>query len=345
MRSVAVVGGGIGGLVLANLLSSTGWPVEVYEGARALPEKGSALGMWPDAMRVFDSLGLADDIRRAGHPQQSAEVRDPGGALLSRIAARGETVMISRVALLNALLTDRVRIHFGTRVTDVGALDHDVIVGADGINSVVREAVTGEHIESRDLDVSVILGEFAGATDMFTEYWGPGRSFGITPLSRDRRDWHAAYRSPRPGAAQAKQEVDDPLGFVAALYESWCGEVTDAIASTIPETVTRYHVRTMPRIGRWYRGNVVLLGDAVHAMAPNLGRGACETILDAEALARALTAVGPDELSDMEKGFRRYQRDRRGSAYRIALASRMMCRAGMLDRGAGVRDLAMRLSP
>lgn len=55
MRSVAVVGGGIGGLVLANLLSSTGWPVEVYEGARALPEKGSALGMWPDAMRVFDS--------------------------------------------------------------------------------------------------------------------------------------------------------------------------------------------------------------------------------------------------------------------------------------------------
>ncbi|GAB11217.1 putative oxidoreductase [Gordonia araii NBRC 100433] len=339
MGRVAIVGGGIGGLTLAGLLSGEGWSVDVFERSAGLPDMGSALGMWPDAMAVLSQLGIADDVRRTGHPQGSAEIRDFAGRLLSQIPARGETVMISRVALLEALYSavgPATTVHFGSEIENTVGLDHDVIVGADGVNSRVRRSVAGSETEARALGVSVVIGQFDGTTDMFTEYWGPGKSFGITPLSADRCDWHAAYRSPAPGTAAAEREEADPLAFVVDAYSSWADPVPPTIGRTIGETVLRYHVRTTPRQRHWYRGNTVLIGDAVHAMAPNLGRGACETILDAAALARVLGVS-----DDVASAFQRYRRDRRSSAYRIAAASRVMCRLGMLDGGAALRNLAM----
>lgn len=346
MKTVGIVGAGIGGLTLANLLSGQGWTVEVFERASGLPSKGSALGMWPDAMEVFSEIDVAEAIRRAGHPQSAAEVRGPSGRLLKHIPARGETVMISRVALLEALYTEGLTVHFDSEIVDPTQLNHDVIIGADGINSSIRTFVVGTEVHTRDLHVGVILGQFDGTTDMFTEYWGPGRSFGITPLSSARRDWHAAYRAPRQGTSAAALELDDPLRFVAESYQSWNDDVSAAIAATIDDSVTHYHVRTTPRLRRWHRDNVVLIGDAVHAMAPNLGRGACETILDAAALSKALVALHQNNETDrLPAAFAKYQRQRRGPAHRIASASRIMCRAGMLERGAALRNLAMRISP
>lgn len=340
------MGAGIGGLTLANLMRQQGWQVDVYERESGLPSKGSALGMWPDAMEVFDTIGAADAIRQSGHPQGSAEIRDPSGRLLKHLPARGETVMISRVALLESLYRDDLGIHFGVDIANPAELDHDLIIGCDGISSVTRTFVVGHEVATDDLGVSVILGQFGGTTDMFTEYWGPGGSFGITPLSRERRDWHAAFRSPARGTTESEFEVSDSLGFVANRYATWNGDVTDAIAATLPDTVMRYHVRTTPRLRTWHRDNIVLIGDAVHAMAPNLGRGACETVLDAAALAQALAeADARNTPANISAALTRYQRKRRGPAYRIALASRLMCRAGMLTRGAAMRNALMRITP
>lgn len=85
----------------------------------------------------------------------------------------------------------------------------------------------------------------------------------------------------------------------------------------------------------------MLIGDAVHDMAPNLGRCACETIFDAATLAGELARV--DDPRDLAPAFENYRRTRRAKAYRIATASRVMCRLGMLTRGTSIRNLLPRL--
>lgn len=348
MKSIAIVGGGIGGLTLAGLLADSGWHVDVLERNPELPAKGSALGMWPDAMEVLERLDVAAEVRAEGHPQGRAEIRTHRGRLLSGLDARGETVMISRVALIDALARRTPQVRFGSVIRSADELDHDVVVGADGVSSSLRAYVAGEEVPSRDSGVSVVIGEFDGMTNMFTEFWGPGGSFGITPLSTTRRDWHAAFREPlttHQSVSAASSVATDSLAMVRQAYADWTGEVVAAIAASDPASVLRYRVRTVPTMGRWYRENVVLLGDSVHAMPPNLGRGACETMLDAATLARELHNLRETSAEALNAAFGRYQRARRRPAQRIALASAVMCRVGMIRRGVAVRNAAMRLSP
>ena len=253
--------------------------------------------------------------------------------------------MVSRVALLNALHDIAGPVEFSATVTDPTALPHDVVIGADGVNSAIRRYVSGSDIVPRNLGITVVIAQFPGVTEMFTEYWGPGGSFGITPLSSDRCDWHAAYRSPKSGTPEAEHERDDPLGYVLDRHAEWTDDVTSAIESSAPGTSLDYHVRTVPRFRGWHRGNVALIGDAVHAMAPNLGRGACETMLDAADLADRLGDLETDSTTAVDRAFAEYERARRGPAHRIAAASRLMCRAGMMSRGTGVRNLLMKAMP
>lgn len=318
----------------------------MFERATALPSSGSALGMWPDAMATLERLDAADVVRTLGHPQDSAEVRDHHGRLLTRIPGQqGETVMVSRVALLHALHDIVGTVEFGSAVTDPSTLPHDMVVGADGINSVIRRHVAGREIVARDLGVTVVIAQFPGVTEMFTEYWGPGGSFGVTPLSIDRCDWHAAYRSPRPGSREAEWERDDPIGFAHDKYAGWTDNVTAAIGASTPDTVLTYHVRSIPVFHGWHRDNVVLIGDAVHAMAPNLGRGACETMLDAAALADAVTDVDPASRRSLDRAFATFEKARRPKVHRVATASRIMCRAGMMTHGVWARNLALKALP
>ena len=141
-------------------------------------------------------------------------------------------------------------IRFGCPITDLDLLDHDVIVGADGIGSIVCDALVERPCAPVDLGVNVLIGQFPGATDTFTEYWGPGSSFGVTPLSTDRCDWQVAYRTSAEAAAQ------DSHRFVIELYRGWDPSVEAALRETYPDSLIHYRIRTMPRFRRIYRAAI-----------------------------------------------------------------------------------------
>lgn len=341
MTTAAIIGGGIGGLATAALLTQRGWEVEVFERAPSLPTTGTALGMWPEAMAVLERVGAADAVREIGIDQRIAEIRNAEGHRLGpEVRAKGAAVIISRPRLLESLAACAPAVRFGDRRSGIDGLGHDVIVGADGIGSVVRTHVVGHEVAPRPLGVDVLIGRCPGDTDVFTEYWGPGRLFGVTPRDGGYINWYSEF-DPRAVPPGTPDPDEDPRGFLRGMYRGWAPRVVETIEGIEVESALHYRSRDLPRLPRIVRGNVGLIGDAAHAMAPNLGRGACETLLDAAALADALGAAA-DFDGNPAPTLRAYETARRSAGQRTMLLSRAMRHVALSSRLRTPRDLLLR---
>uniref|UniRef100_A0AAU2JIQ7 FAD-dependent monooxygenase n=1 Tax=Streptomyces sp. NBC_00049 TaxID=2903617 RepID=A0AAU2JIQ7_9ACTN len=333
--SAVVVGAGVGGLATAIGLRRAGWTVTVLERRTTLERYGTAFGIHPTAQAALDRLGLGDALRARGVPYRNARIRRPDGKVLAalplerieRKAGRPE-LLISRPYLIGALLAelDRlggVRIGYGQHLTgqhltgrhltDPAALDADLVVGADGINSAVRTAYFGHRSAPCTIGTVAWIGIAGFETGLYGETWGEGRFFGMTPVEPGRTNWYATV----PEATTAQQVRD--------AFAGWHDPIPRVLAETDPETWIRYEMRHLhPALPSFTAGGrVALVGDAAHAMTPNLGQGACTALLDAEALARAVAARGP---AGLPEALRAYDTERRRSAQRIAFGSRNLHR-------------------
>lgn len=336
-HSAAVVGAGIGGLAIANYLVQHGWSVDVFERSASLPATGTALGMWPEALAALDAIGCGDRVRSVGAEQRTGAIKARDGSVIANITShRGSTYLISRPPLLAALadtLPDGV-VTYSSTVSDAAALSgYDVVIGADGVNSRIRTTVAGREVAPRFLGVSALIGWAPGATDSATETWGDGRIFGVTPRDGNRTNWFSAY----------SEDIDteppaDTADMLRRKHIGWHRGVTDVLDRLDEESIVHYRVKEMPPLRNYVAGNVVLIGDAAHAMAPNLGRGACETLVDSVALGRALTEHGVTE------GLRRYDAQRRKHTQRLVRGANLMCRLAMATRYTGARNSALRFA-
>lgn len=326
---VEIIGGGIGGLALAALLRRLGRRVRVHERASALPETGTALGMWPAAMTVLDRLGVGDRVREHGVAQRVGDLRRPDGTVLARVDTGRDVWLVTRPQLLGWLAAAAGAVEFDSTfaqdrpwVRGGGAL----VVGADGVHSVVRGALDDAPVIRPGATI------WRGAADLprttASETWGPGALFGMTPQPSGRTNWFAMVRQP---PEQQPQELPD-------LFGRWHGEVRDVIGATDPSTTLRHEAVLAPRLRRYAGGRVVLIGDAAHAMMPNLGRGACETLLDADTLAALLTEY------PVEEALARYDAARRCVSRRVVLVSSAMARVATATRGRRPRDLLLRVA-
>ncbi|KAF0962837.1 FAD-dependent monooxygenase [Rhodococcus sp. T7] len=334
-HSAAVLGGGIGGLAVAGYLHRAGWHVDVFERADALPASGTALGMWPQALDALDAIGAGDRVRTLGSPQHRGSLLRPDGSVIGTIDNRDRIAyLLSRPALLATLagtLPDGM-ISFGTPAPALDALtDHDVVIGADGLRSPTRTQLFGDKFEPRYVGATAWRGWVPGHRDSVSETWDADALFGITPRDGDLVNWFACIRTDagQPGG----------LDFLRSRFGGWHADVRAVLEAATPDAMLHHDLYESPALPSYVSGTTALLGDAAHAMAPNLGRGACEALVDAVTLGRFLAAD-----TDIQTALRRYDRTRRPATRRLMRGSRAMSAVAMTGRLRPLRDLTVKLA-
>jgi 2-polyprenyl-6-methoxyphenol hydroxylase-like FAD-dependent oxidoreductase len=349
MKAV-IVGGGIGGLASALALARRGWQVEVLERAPEFTEVGAGLSLWPNGLRALDALGVGEPVRQHAALEGQGGIQDVAGQWLARTNAAemarryGPTVMIHRADLL-ALLCAAVpaeALRSGVTVTGVrpdGTVAHsggesraDLVVGADGINSVTRGSVRLDAPPPRYVGYTawrMITPPVPGGES--SESWGAGERFGYVPLADGRVYCFATANAP----------VGADGGGLPGLrrrFAGWHDPIPALLEAADPGAVLHDDLYELPLLAAYTSGKVALVGDAAHAMTPNLGQGAGQALEDAVVLAK--TADGPG-------GLGAYDRLRRPRTQKIALRSRRIGAAAQWASPPAVilRNTALRLLP
>ena len=358
MRAL-VVGGGIGGLATAIALAQAGHEPLVFERASALEAVGAGIALSPNAVAALERVGVADEVRRRGYAPRHALVLNRRGRVLSELpyAERGwEMLGVHRAdlqeALVGALPEEALRLRTActgferldgrvrVRLADGGTEEGDVLVGADGIHSVVRSGLFGDS-ELRYSGHSAwraVTERLPSVSDeRFSESWGPGARFGLVPIGGGRLYWFVAEDAPEGAPAP-----DVPLEHLRRRFADWHDPIPAVLDATDESSLSRTFVYDRRPSKRWGEGRVTLLGDAAHPMTPNLGQGAAQALEDAVVLGAELGRGG-----DAEEALRRYERRRLRRANAIVRQSFQAGRVAQLasPRACAVRDFVVRALP
>jgi 2-polyprenyl-6-methoxyphenol hydroxylase-like FAD-dependent oxidoreductase len=341
MEAITIVGGGVAGLALAAGLDPERFDVTLYEQRPGLPPVESSLAMWPEAQGALAVLEILPAIRQAAARFGGMALRDGAGKAWVSPEVRG-VLGVSRAELLKLLEAAVPKsVHRVTERLDhipaTGPLAAGLLVGADGVHSVLRRAFWGSRAEATltpYLALRGVLPESAG-TDEGGEYWGRGNLFGIAPASGKGTYWYASFRSEEgPG----RVDVSEALRQARERFAGGAPAILRVLEAATPEASLAQRIWTVPMLTSYVRPGAVLVGDAAHGMTPNLGRGACEALVDAVTLAELLNTQSAPE------AFKAYNSQRVARTQLLRLASAGMTRLALADRGQPLRDRLLRLA-
>jgi len=363
-RHILIAGGGIGGLTLACALRKAGLSATVFERAEALRPVGAGITVQMNAMAALRSLGLADAVAEAGATVTSAATLRHSGQTLARMPFEelqrefGVPMIAIHRARLQAVLLAQAgeeHVHTGRAVkgvhdegqkvsvelSDGSTATGDLLVGADGLHSVVRREVLGDaplrysgYTSWRGVAKAASLVE----PGIVSETWGPGARFGIVPIGHGEVYWFATVNAPAGG----RDEPGRARAHLLERFGGWHAPIASLLEATAEEHLVRTDINDRPPVTRWSKGRVTLLGDAAHPMTPNMGQGGCQAIEDAVVLAGCLARE-----ADVPAALAAYERRRIERANSFVLRSHQFGRVTQLESSAGrfVRDTLMRLIP
>lgn len=352
------MGGGIGGLATAAFLRRAGFASTVYEQAPEVGEVGAGLVVAPNAARALRKLGVMDQLcERAVQLDTGWEFRrwEDGSVLSSENLSANcgrlygeQTYTVHRADLLRAIASSVPRQaisighkcvgldqrHGDMQLTFVNGkqAEADIVVGADGIHSVVRSALFGIAPATysgmcafRSLVPAGLAPEFA-RRPVQTLWIGPGRHLVHYPVSAGEQINLVAFAPAGDYTVESWTATATVDEFLAEFCE-WDPRLTALIRAS--GTPGRWALLDRPPLARWSEGRATLLGDAAHPMFPFLAQGAAQAIEDAAVLARCLA----DGIDDPAEALRRYERIRIVRTARIQTVSHDRARLNHLPDG------------
>jgi salicylate hydroxylase len=333
MTEIAIIGGGIGGLAAAAFLHRAGLPATVYEQAAQLREVGAGVVVAPNAAGLLRALGVLDEFaERAVVLETGWEFRRwQDGSVLSAedLATRCEALFGERTYTAHrADLLDAVRravpassVRLGKRCValsqdgprhtlrfaDGASAEADVAIGADGIHSMVRAALTEPVPPAysglcafRALVPADEAPEFARRPAQ-TLWLGPGHHLVHYPVSAGKFVNLVAF-APAGNYTTESWTATATVGELLAEFAGWDERLVALLRAA--GTPGRWALLDRAPLTRWSSGTVTLLGDAAHPMFPFFGQGAAQAVEDGAALARCLAA----DPADPAAALRRYEK-------------------------------------
>lgn len=343
-----IIGGGIGGLTLAVAMQQLDLEATVYEAAPKIREVGAGILLGVNAMLVLKALGLHQKVQAAGKVMIQGQITDPGYKLLQALPFKAmeekfglSSVLIHRAKLQSILLQELSDTTIKTNHKAIELLEGDqpiikfenntqivadFIIGADGINSVIRQQLFPES-RPRYSGQTCWRGmvEYQLPTHLkkvVTEIWGRKGRFGFAEIEENVVYWYAVKKAPQGEKDSAEFIMNELLD----TFEDFGEPVQDIIVSTILSTIIRNDLSDIKPMKKWHKGNICLLGDAIHATTPNLGQGGAQSIEDGLALARCLK-----NNTSINTAFENFKRIRYAKASFVVNQSRLVGQIAHLD--------------
>lgn len=354
---VSIIGAGIGGLTLANALTQRGVQVSIFERTPVINAIGAGIILPPNAMLIFDALGLSDAIKACGHAVERYCIKSKNGKTFNQLyvteTGKNPAVAIARPhlhhILTSAVPTSSLNLGFSLseldpvqricRFENGQYVHYQTLVGADGIRSRVREAIFGEE-PLRDANQAcfrglVTIDGLEMLSSQFYELWGEGVRFGFVRVNHSQFYWYATFSNNSNHAFDASTPLLEQL---KAKFTDWWWPVSTLLQAQSPKEVIETPLFDRKPATKWYNNaGVVLLGDAIHPTTPNLGQGAAMAIESAYSLADVIAMDGTSPL------FSDYQSQRQKRTTMINQKSWMIGRMANVSHPllCRLRDMAM----
>ena len=344
--SVAIIGAGIGGLTAAASLRRAGLDVAVYEQAAKFTRLGAGIQQTPNSVMVLRQLGLEDRLRDAGYQPSVMHYRDSvtGDILWEKAqGAKAEEkfgaphLLLHRGDLHEALasIVPADVVHLGRKLAtfrqdetgvvmrfdDGSEARADVMIGADGVHSIVREALFGPEkprytgrVAYRTVFPSALLN--GAVIDGSAKWIGPDRHIVIYYVNPREDEIYFVTSTPEPGFSVESWSAAGDMDTLRTAYRDFHPEVRTVLDAC--PAAHKWAIIERDPMPRWTDRRVALLGDACHPMTPYVAQGAASAIEDAAILSRCLEGAAQ---ADIENALIRYAETRKPRTARIQTLS------------------------
>lgn len=344
--NVVIIGAGMGGLTTGIALKKFGHQVRIFEQTEKILPVGAAISLWSNGVKCLNYLGLTEKIAQLGGQMDDLAYVDgltgevmTQFSLLPLIEEVGQRPYpVARADLQNMLMDEfgRDQIYLGKKMVrlednadyvevhfaDGSSTQADLVIGADGTHSLTRAYVLGQQVQRRyagyvNWNGLVEISEDLAPAQQWTTYVGEGKRASLMPVA----DGKFYFFLDVPLPAGLENNRDEYKKLLKQYFSDWCLPVQQLIERLDPQKTNRVEIHDIEPFTQFYKGRVVILGDAAHSTTPDIGQGGCQAMEDAIYLARSLQI----NTLGVEDALRRYQNKRNERANEMVLRARKRC--------------------
>ncbi|MFD6510622.1 MULTISPECIES: FAD-dependent monooxygenase [unclassified Bacillus (in: firmicutes)] len=300
MNNVMIIGGGIAGLCAAISLQKIGLDVKVYDKNIEPTVAGAGIIIAPNAMQALEPYGISKQIKKFGNESDGFNLVSEKGSILSKLTiptCYPKMYSIHRKNLHQLLLSELQKgtVEWGKECVKIEQNEENalkilfqdgsealgnILIAADGIHSVVRKQVIqsdGYRYAGYTCWRGVTPAHNLSLKNDFIETWGTNGRFGIVPLPNNEVYWYALINA----KARDRKYTAYTTADLYNHFKSYHSPIPDILNNASDVTMIHRDIVDITPMKQFFDKRIVFIGDAAHALTPNLGQGACQAIEDA----------------------------------------------------------------